>query len=285
MGDGLKMVKLFLTLALAMSVASQPLDTVATSGAATLSTQFFNWAQMGFEAFLAWARQGFGLNTDEENTTARPCILVVTGAGNGGYTKKTEVWPKPESQCSLLDFPLEVGGAVAFWTAQGPMVCGGYGGENKCFLYKNHQWMPSTNMQTPRLYASAVQIDPNQAIIIGGYDENGNNLKSTEVKTSTGSEEGKDFPVTIYFHCSFKINSTHALVTGGKQDGPTSASTWFVDLTTTTVTPGPKMTSRRYIHGCSTFQLGRKNFGIVAGGHYNGRLDSTELIDLKEDSP
>ena len=71
--DGLKMVKLFLALALAMSVASQPLDTVATSGAATLSTQFFNWAQMGFEAFLVWARQGFGLNTDEENTTTSEC--------------------------------------------------------------------------------------------------------------------------------------------------------------------------------------------------------------------
>merc|ERR1711860_278955 len=188
------MVKLFLALALAMSVASQPLDTVATSGAATLSTQFFNWAQMGFEAFLVWARQGFGLNTDEENTTAITRILVVTGT-----TKKTEVWPKPESQCNFPDFPLEVYGAVGFWTAQGPMVCGGLrGGQyvNKCFLYKNHQWMPSTNMRTARWYASAVQIDPNQAIIIGGYAGN-SALKSTEVKNPTGSEEGKDFPVTI----------------------------------------------------------------------------------------
>ena len=67
--DGLKMVKLFLALVLAMSVASQPLDTVATSGAATLSTQFFNWAQMGFEAFLVWARQGFGIKTEEVTTT------------------------------------------------------------------------------------------------------------------------------------------------------------------------------------------------------------------------
>merc|ERR1712137_1026934 len=282
--DGLKMVKLFLALALAMSVESQPLDTVATSGAATLSTQFFNWAQVGFEAFWVWARQGLGLNTDEENTTAIPRILVVTGyVGNGGYTKKTEVWPKPESQCALPDFPLEVAGGVEFWTAQGPMVCGGRRGVNKCFLYKNHQWMPSTTMQTPRRYASAVQIDPNQAIIIGGYDENGNDLKSTEVKTSTGSEEGKDFPVTISNHCSFKINSTHALVTGGFQDGSISASTWFVDLTKTRFTPGPKMTSKRTSHGCSTLQLGRKTFGVVAGGY--GPLDSTEWIDLKEDSP
>ena len=214
-----------------------------------------------------------------------PRILVVTGYGDS--SKKTEVWPKPESQCTLPDFPLEVFGALAFWTAQGPMVCGGYK-ENRCFLYKNHQWMPSTNMQTPRHYASAVQIDPNQAIIIGGYDGN-NALKSTEVETSTGSEEGKDFPVTIYSHCSFKINSTHALVTGGRQDGPYSASTWFVDLTKTTVTPGPKMTSRRSSHGCSTLQLGRKTFGVVAGGwdypDYPNLLDSTEWIDLTEDSP
>merc|ERR1712047_113831 len=281
--DGLKMVKLFLALALAMSVASQPLDTVATSGAATLSTQFFNWAQVGFEAFLVWARQGFRLNTDEENTTARPRILVVTGYRNRGYpTKKTEVWPKPESQCALPDFPLGVEAAVGFWTAQGPMVCGGRYGGNRCFLYKNHQWMPSTTMQTPRQYASAVQIDPNQAIIIGGYDENRNALKSTEVKTSTGSEEGKDFPVTIKAHCSFKINSTHALVTGGWQDGSYSASTWFMDLTTTTFTAGPKMTSRRGGHGCATLQLGRKTFGVVAGGDY---LGSTEWIDLEEDSP
>merc|ERR1711860_356653 len=280
--DGLKMVRIFLALTLAMSVASQPLDNIATSGAATLSTQVLNWAQVGFEAFLEWAKRGFGLCTDEEHTTTRPRILVVTGSS----TKKTEVWSKPESQCTLPDFPLEVYGAVGFWTAQGPMVCGGYE-ENRCFLYKNHQWMPSTNMQTPRRYASAVQIDPNQALIIGGLDENDDALKSTQVKTSTGSEEGKDFPVTIESHCSFKINSTHALVTGGLQDGPTSASTWFVDLTTTTFTAGPKMTSARgYFHACSTLQLGRKTFGIVSGGgSYGNFYDSTEWIDLEEESP
>merc|ERR1712004_627305 len=163
------------------------------------------------------------------------------------------------------------------------MLCGG-DEVNECFLYKNNQWMPSTNMQTPRQYGSAVQIDPNQAIIIGGLDDL-YDLKSTEVKTSSGSEEGKDFPVTIYAHCSFKINSTHALVTGGKQDGSYSASTWFVDLTTTTVTPGPKMTSARSSHSCSTFNLGRKTFGVVAGGYdYPNVLDSTEWIDLEEDS-
>ena len=57
--------------------------------------------------------------------------------------------------------------------------------------------MPWTNMRTARKYASALQINPNQALIIGGYDENGNDLKTTELISSSGSEAGKDFPVTI----------------------------------------------------------------------------------------
>ena len=45
-------------------------------------------------------------------------------AGYGGV-EKTELWPKPDSQCTLADFPPFIPGAVGFWTAQGPTVCGG----------------------------------------------------------------------------------------------------------------------------------------------------------------
>ena len=146
--------------------------------------------------------------------------------------------------------------------------------------------MPFHNMTTARRLASATEVNNDQTLIIGGYDETWNDLKTTELISSSGSVKGKDFPTRISKHCSFKINSTHALVTGGDQDGSYSASTWFVDLTKTRFTPGPKMTSRRREHGCSTLQLGRKTFGVVAGGwDYNGCLDSTEWIDLEEDSP
>ena len=143
--------------------------------------------------------------------------------------------------------------------------------------------MPWNNMGTARRYASSLQIDQNRALIIGGYG-NWNDMKSTEVISSSGSEEGKDFPVTISYHCSFTINSTHGLVTGGNPDGSNSASTWFVDLAKTTFTPGPAMKSIRGFHGCATFHLGSKSFGIVAGG---GERDSTatEIIDLDKESP
>jgi len=151
--------------------------------------------------------------------------------------------------------------------------------------------MPWTNMGTARRYASALQINPNQALIIGGYDENRNALKTTELISYSGSEEGKDFPVTIYNHCSFPFNATHAMVTGGVQDDgfqdeSTSANTWYVDLATTEVTPGPTMKRGRSSHGCSVFQHGAKSFGIVAGGS-NGikYLDSSEMIELDQESP
>ena len=73
-------------------------------------------------------------------------------------------------------------------------------------------------MGIARQYASALQVNPNQALIIGGYDENYNHLKTTELINSSGSEEGNKFPVTIAGHCSFPINSTHAMVTAGTQD-------------------------------------------------------------------
>merc|ERR1719231_2042954 len=46
------------------------------------------------------------------------------------------------------------------------------------------------------------------------------------------------------------------------------------------------MTSKRRAHACSTLQLGRKNFGVVAGGYdHPNYFDSTEWIDLEEESP
>ena len=145
--------------------------------------------------------------------------MVVTGYDwVGNNENKTELWPRPDSQCVLPDFPIKVMNAVGFWTAQGPTVCGGNGGGNKCFFYKEHQWMPWTNMGTAREFASVIQINSNQALIIGGQDEYGSPLKSTELISSSGSEEGKDFPVRIDGHCSFPFNATHGIVTGGNQD-------------------------------------------------------------------
>ena len=157
--------------------------------------------------------------------------------------------------------------------------------------------MPWTNMGTPRLFASSLQINPKQALIIGGLTPpSGKFLKTTELISSNVSIVGNNFPVSIIGHCSFTINATHGMVTAGlvgNQDGGGySASTWFVDLTTTIFTPGPTMKTGRNGHGCSIFRHGTKTFGIVSGGHNTEKspttaqpLDSTEMINLDQESP
>ena len=127
-----------------------------------------------------------------------------------------------QGKTAKTDLPLKVWGASGFRTAQRPIVWSGRGGGNKFFLYKKHQWMPLTNMTTPRNYASALQINPNQALIIGGSDvqtwmmfSSRNYLKSTETVSSSGAEKGKDFSDDIYGHCSFKINAIYGWVISG----------------------------------------------------------------------
>jgi len=243
---------------------------------------FLGSLKQALENLLAMVNR-FENGQSTQTNQSIPRILVVSGDGDS--MKQTQLWPKPDYQCTLQDFPLEVSGAVGFWTAQGPTVCGGLR-EKRCFFYsKEHQWMPWTNMGTARHQASALQINPNQALIIGGADDNWDDLKTTELISSSGSEARKDFPVTIAYHCSFTINSTHGMVAGGYQD-VSSSSTWFVDLTTTRVTPGPTMKTGRTYHGCSVFQHGAKSYGIISGGQYGSdRLDSTEIIDFDQESP
>merc|ERR1711860_31734 len=278
---GLKKAKLFLVfVAICATTTATPIPTTNANGASM--SAFLTNLKQGLENLLGMV-QHFEMEQSTQIDQTTPKIL---GVGGDDTRMKTELWPGSKTQCDLPDFPIEIRGPVGFNTAKGPVICGGHE-ENRCLILKQHQWMPFHNMTTARARSSATVVNSDQTLIIGGRDGNGKDLKTTELISSSGSVKGKDFPTTICSHCSFKINSTHALVTGGFQDRSpsSSASTWFGDLTTTTVTPGPKMTSTRRGHGCSTFNLGRKTFGVVAGGYYTNYLDSTELIDLEEDSP
>ena len=55
------MAKMIFVLALMVAVAStQPIETIATSGGVSLSTQLWNWGQAAFEALLELAKCAFG---------------------------------------------------------------------------------------------------------------------------------------------------------------------------------------------------------------------------------
>merc|ERR1711860_79864 len=209
---GLKKAKLFMVfVAICATTTATPIPT--TNGASM--SAFLTNLKQGLENLLAMV-QHFEMEQSTQINQTTPKILVVGGSGAGN---KTELWPGSKTQCDLPDFPIETTGAVGFNTAKGLVICGGHE-ENRCFLLKQHQWMPFHNLTTARRYASATEVNNDETLIIGGR----NVLKTTELISSSGSVKGKDFPTTIARHCSFKINSTHALVTGGRQDWSFSAS-------------------------------------------------------------
>ena len=87
--------------------------------------------------------------------------------------------------------------------------------------------------------------------------------------------------------CSMMINSTTALITGGKGLN-WSYFTYFVNIINWTWTKGPQLAESRAGHGCAAFIHNGQNYAIVAGG-FNGYgnggqgynfLSSIEILDL-----
>ena len=223
-------------------------------------------------------------------------MLVVSGE-IFTYGQKTELIDlgRPNIVCDLPDLPILVSGAVGFNNDNGPTICGGRtydtGVTDDCYnLNSAHQWESWTSMTTTtRAYASVTQIERDEVLVIGGFDNAATDLKSTEIISSSGSEALDDLPFTIFAHCTLKINDTTALICGGRQNvvQDTSDATWFMDLFTFKISPGPKLQTGREHHGCATLYLGGKNYGIVTGGFQftpdRKFLDTTEILYLEDD--
>ena len=219
-------------------------------------------------------------------------MLVVTGYhyDSGQKTELIDLG-RPNIMCDLPDFPIKVYGSVGFNNVNGPTICGGFtpGGilTKECYnLNSDLSWERLTKMTTTRARASVTQIDSDEVLIMGGFDEvlmKWTDLKSTEIVSFSRSEASEDLPFTISAHCTLKINETTVLITGGTQDGKYgSDATWFMDIFTFKISPGPRLRTGREDHGCATLNLGGKNYGIITGGWRFKTLDTTEILDLQD---
>ena len=201
----------------------------------------------------------------------------------------------PNSICTLKDdVPIEVYGAVGFNTPLGPAFCGGKK-ENynkQCFIFNSdNEWIPWVDMTTPRVFAAAIQANEHQTLLLGGFGQDGSDvpLKSSELielESSLGPMDSLKSQATMWRHCIIKINATFGLITGGVHNSHYCAATWYLDLQSFDISPGPRMQNSRVAHGCATFHLGSKTYGIVSGGFNNGReIDSTEFIEFNVENP
>jgi len=279
------MAKMIFVLALMVAVAStQPIETIATSGGVSLSTQLWNWGQAAFEALVALVVKAFEPVEPSRDETM-PKLLILTGSPSR-QAKKIEVvdLQNPQNSCSLPEeFPTGLAYATGGFTKDGPLLCGGWSRSNACFTIKDAKFQETdVKLQIERESASAVVLPNGELWIQGGWDGNDNKLSTSETLSFSGSQPGMELEKGISGHCSMMINATTAFITGGYTGWRSySRETYFIDIHNWRWTKGPQMEEARSGHGCALFRHNDKNYAVVAGGYKRyGGLSSTEILDL-----
>ena len=234
-------------------------------------------------------------------------FLILTGCSIDGSIdmcsheeprKKIEVIDvqNPLNSCSLPEeFPTRLFDAVGGLTKDGPLLCGGYNLDtdtpsNECFTFQNSKFIAThVRLRSERYWASAVVLPDGELWIHGGSAKL-EKLSSSETVTMQGSKDGMEMEWMEEANkkrCSMMINSTTALITGGKGLN-WSYFTYFVNIINWTWTKGPQLAESRAGHGCAAFIHNGQNYAIVAGG-FNGYgnggqgynfLSSIEILDL-----
>ena len=182
--------------------------------------------------------------------------------------------------CSdMVDFPVELYGAVGANLGGTPVVCGGYSGSSvwpeKCYRFTNSMWQEFASMKEKREYAAAI-IHNDKLHVFGGYP---GGLQTSETISVDGEVSyGPDLPTGVYRHAMTKINDTVSLLSGGVTNANEySAQTWYYNHETEAFTSGPDLLKGRYRHGSAmnVDKVTRAKIVVVTGGGY---MDSTEML-------
>ena len=117
--------------------------------------------------------------------------------------------------------------------------------------------------------------------ILGGSDDDYNNLRSTELITTNppSTRYGPTLPKGLYGHCSVIVGET-IFVIGGYSNGELK-ETLMIDIATGNITNGPDMAFARGYHACTTY-INKKgeNTILVAGHSYDDAGSTTEILEV-----
>jgi hypothetical protein len=178
----------------------------------------------------------------------------------------------------MEDYPIGVQGAVGGFLNQGdPLVCGGYPDKNVCHVV--NQPGQSSEMLEERYYSASLTLNSSHLWVTGGKF---NELLQTSEFVSIGqpSVKGPDLPNAVYGHCLVGVNSSTALLCGGKNNGVDLNECHYMDLEDHAWSQGPSMMTQRRLHSCGIFKSAAhqgRNVVIAAGGYNN--VDSVEFLD------
>ena len=202
-------------------------------------------------------------------------FLVISGAGN-----EIVDLCNPSVNYEILNNNIPtVDGATGGLLSNSPIVCVGVkNGEvyNDCVVIG--QQNTKMKMLESRVLAASIALDDRTLWIVGGWDENDQDLSTTEfIKLGQPSEKGPDMPFDIWGHSMIQFNKKSIYIIGGYQgNSKCSNKTWIVDPTDEfKMREGPSLNVGRSNHGCAKISVNGRTIIVVAGGY----RDSVEILD------
>jgi hypothetical protein len=186
----------------------------------------------------------------------------------------------------MPNFPAAVFSAIGTLRfEQHPIICGGYQNglpSNKCYSFKNNEWVSSESMNLSRVNAAAAKWQNGKLLVTGGWNSLVS-FNSTEVLTVEGWQSIiPSLPFRISSHCIVTVNSTTVMVIGDDQDGP-SGKTFLFTLGEESWIEGPEMKYKRVGHNCGRIRRDKESQEmsiIVTGGKYGPSYSSSvEILD------
>ena len=195
------------------------------------------------------------------------------------------------------DHPKSIDGATGGFLNVSFITCGGYvsgeGYTNNCFKLGSEG--PFATMITKRAYAASIVLESDKLWILGGIDENGYSVSSTEYIFSDGRNEWgplmpialdqHGLPIVLESHAMVKINQSFSILVGGYDVGNLDCSkrTWYYDGKWL---DGPDLQKGRYGHSVGIIRdsVTDQVYVVTAGGYNYDHftLTDVEILDLKE---
>ena len=141
-------------------------------------------------------------------------------------------------------------------------------------------------MQEKRKGAASVVLDQTTLWVVGGYNNDNTNQRSTEfIEMDQPPANGPVLPFKISYHSMIQYDEKSIYIIGGWQNYSISNKTWIVDPTDAfKIKVGPSLNVRRAHHGCAKMTLNGRTILVVAGGEGFGYLDSVEILDPTKDN-
>jgi hypothetical protein len=214
---------------------------------------------------------------------------LVTSGTPFAASVKSEVIDLEDSRnfCQILeDYPIQVDGAVGGLINQiDPLVCGGWNPTattNVCYVV--NQPGQSLEMLEKRVVSASLTLNSSHLWITGGTNSDYERLRTSEfVSIGQPSVKGPDLPYSVESHCLVGVNSSTALLCGGKNNGGIVNECHYMYLEDHSWSQGPSMMTIRFRHSCGIFKSAAhqgRNIVIAAGGYnYDDDLDSVEFLD------